>query len=281
MRSLAVASTSVALLLGVGCDSSPRGSRDASQEDRIAEISVRMDAPNGGYPSVSVLAYRAAVSGVGADEVLSVIDPLMLPPPGDRCSARDIADSARTLGAQAGGGRVELSELSGLKVDVGMGLLQPAARVFPDLASVVSGVIGEVGPVDYGQTPTALALVDSAGNRTPTVPVAELPQLFFADGTPLPPSPRFAVHTDLELRVKAAPGSFVELRPFGATWALSCPLNQERVVVPAAELAKMAALRVPVSLEAVGRDSHPYGFGADSVRLTIEVRTSSVVELLP
>jgi hypothetical protein len=90
-------------------------------------------------------------------------------------------------------------------------------------------------------------------------------------------------------RTAAGNGTFVELRPFGATWALSCAVSASGhgfnggsfVVVPAAELGRLADLRVPVSLEAVVRESYGLVLGSSPVRLTLEVRTSSVIELRP
>jgi hypothetical protein len=57
------------------------------------------------------------------------------------------------------------------------------------------------------------------------------------------------------------------------------------VVISGAELARLAELRVPISLEAVARESHQVILGsilgAVPTRLTLEVRTSSVVKLRP
>jgi hypothetical protein len=287
----------IALLAGVGCDSTPRG-RDASAAgqppaQRQTEIAVRVDAPNGGSPSVSVLAYRALSTGVGSDEILGIVDPLVALPPeaGQGCVRRDIAGVARALGDR--GGKVELESLSNLRVDLGAGLppLLPLPRVYPDLASAVGGVIGEAGPVDVAAAPQTLGLQDQlhpGGGLTIELP--PLPRLFDVDGTALAPNPTFTLvpGEDLELGLTGPASTFVELRPFGATWALACArsaVGGNRVVIPAAELARLADLRVPISLEAVAREPHQVVLGgilgAAPTRLTIEVRTSSVVKLRP
>ena len=55
----------------------------------------------------------------------------------------------------------------------------------------------------------------------------------------------------------------------------------------ASDLAKLAELRVPVFIEAVARENHfaqlgaSVGVAATAVRLTLEVRSSSRVELVP
>jgi hypothetical protein len=109
---------------------------------------------------------------------------------------------------------------------------------------------------------------------------------------------KISATSDLTLSVAGparSPGQalFVELRPLGSTWALACPVTTQgpagaagdRVVVPVSWLARLAELKVSVSVEAVARESHLAQLGASSggtaVRLTLEVRSSSVVELVP
>jgi hypothetical protein len=282
----------IALLASAACDSTPRG-RDAAvpgqpPAQRQTEIAVRVDAPNGGSPSVSVLAYRALSTGVGSDEILGIVDPLVaLPPePGQGCVRRDIAGVARALGDR--GGKVELEALSDVRLDLGPGLppLLPLPRVYPDLASAVGGVIGEAGPIDLAVAPQTLGLRDQLHAGGLTIELPPLPRLFDVDGTALAPNPTFTLvpGADLELGLTGPASTFVELRPFGATWALACArstLGGDRVVIPGAELARLAELRVPISLEAVAREPHNVILGNAPTRLTIEVRTSSVVKLRP
>ena len=279
-----------ALLAGVGCDSTPR-SRDAAappshaQVHRQTEVAVRVDAPNGGSPSVSVLAYRAVSSGVGADEVLGIVDPLVALPPDSGCVRRDVAGAARVVGDR--GGRVDLESLGGLRFHLGSASLQPLPRVYPVLASAVRGVIGEAGPVDMVAPPQTLGITDDlqgvSGRDAVTIELPQLPRLFDADGAALGSNLTFNLRPDqpLELGLTGPDSSFVELRPFGATWALACAASGGRVIIPASDVAILAELRVPVSVEAVAREPHIMVLGGAPARLTLEVRTSSVVKLRP
>jgi hypothetical protein len=296
------------VLTGAACDITPRG-RDAADPSgqRIAEVAVRLDAPNGGTPSVSVVAFRATVTGVSPEEVLPAVDPLVAQPPEGACALRDVAGGARALGAQ--GGRVELEALHNLTLElgttsvdgetlelVGGSVLRPSPRVYPNLASVVGGVIAEAGPIDLLDSPNLLSLGDGGAR----VAVPALPRIENADGSLLPAKPSFSASRDLVLSVTGPARTFVELRPFVATWALACPVtphpggaaNEYRLVVPAAELARLASLRVPVKIEAVARESlvaqlgsasstAPPTASASTVRLTLEVRSSAVVDLQP
>lgn len=300
-----------ALLAGAACDSSPR-SRDAAAAVRageggavtLREVNIRFDAPNGSTPAVSVLAYRAAVVGASADELLSAVDPLVGAAPDGQaapgvtaapsgCLVRDVAGAARALGAQ--GGKAELEAFEGLAVDLGAGLaaLRLSARVFPDLASVVSGVVTEAAATDLGTAPQQLGVTDGTGARISAL-VPTLPRLLDSDGAALAANTTFNVGAgagkDLVLDVSGPASTFVELRPFGATWALACPLAgrglargaaSEKLIVPASELGRLASLKVPVSFEAVARESHTVVLGGAPARLTLEVRSSSVVELRP
>jgi hypothetical protein len=282
-RSLALAGLCVAL----GCDTTtPK--RDAAPQSgqRVSEVSVRLEAPNGGVPSVSVLAFKAAVTGRSSEDVLFVVDPLVASAPEGGCLLRDVAGASRTLGDR--GGKVELDALAGLTVDLGPGApyLRPSPRVFPDLAAVVGGVVGEAGPVDVLEMPSTLGVTDTANVRE-VLHVPGLPRVLGHDGLELPQNAVFPLGTDLVLDV-VGPASwpahtFIELRPYGATWALACPVTADKVAVPANLLAQLMDLsgRVPVSLEAVSRESRLGTLGGGQVHLSLEVRSSSVVELRP
>jgi hypothetical protein len=323
MRAWAHSVALCALLTGAAaCDTTPRG-RDASAQSgqRMAEVSVRLEALNRGAPSVTVQAYRASVSGVNPDDVLPAVDPLVVQPPEASCVLRDVAGAARTLGAQ--GGRVELEALENLAIELGepgvtsaeqgpdarpslagASVLKPTARVYPNLASVVGGVWAEAGPLDLEVAPSMMVLGDS-GSRFAVPPMPRLALVVAgagAEGAPLPA--KLSANSDLLLSMTgplraAGLSMFVELRPFGATWALVCPTTSqpsggERVLVPAQWLTRMAGLRVPVRIEAVARVHHFTQLGsgtpsatpagtpsATSVRLTIEVRSYSELELVP
>jgi hypothetical protein len=294
MRRLAVCLSLATLTAAFGCDSTP-SKRDASVGgQRVAEVAVRLDAPSGSTPSASVLAYRAGVTGVSVDDVLSVIDPLVASPPEAGCVRRDVAVAARTVGLH--GGKIELEALGALALDLGAGVpnLRPLSRVYPELASAVGGVVSEAGPIDLTVSPQTLGMTDEVSGRRLAVAVPALPRLLDDEGVALPATMAFDPGSDLVLgvagpaRTAFSSGAFVELRPFGATWALSCAVSNgagfngdSYVVIPAAELGRLADLRVPVSLEAVVRESHGVVLGSSPVRLTLEVRTSSVIELRP
>jgi hypothetical protein len=276
---------------GVGCDASQKGQDAAAVAGRstgLAEIAVRVDVPSGGAPSVSVLAFRAAATGLAPDDVLGVVDPVVAAPPESGCVLRDVAGAARALGAQ--GGRVELEALSHLAVDVAPGVpaLRPAPRVYPELASVVGGVVAEAGPVDVPAAPTALTLFGPDGRPVRSkIPVPVAARLLGADGAPLEPGMKLDPARDLLLQIQQGPDlarPFLELRPFGATMALACaPDPTGRVTVPADQLGKLARAsgRVPVSVEAVWRDAQILPVSGRNARLSVEVRSSAVVELGP
>jgi hypothetical protein len=83
-----------------------------------------LDLPNGGAPSLSVLAFRAEVTDVTPSDVLGAVDPLVATAPESGCELRDVAATARMVRAQ--GGVVNLQELSGVSLLAGE---QPA--LFP------------------------------------------------------------------------------------------------------------------------------------------------------
>src|SRR5262245_30668830 len=101
MRSKQFSASAMLAVLGLaavaGCEERPEARDAAPQTHRFSEVAVRLDSANGGTPSVSVLAYRASTSGVGAEEVLSVVDPVVADPPETGCALRDVAGTARTL----------------------------------------------------------------------------------------------------------------------------------------------------------------------------------------
>jgi hypothetical protein len=288
----------VALLAGAACDTTPRGRDAAAGPQRISEAAVRFEVVGDGAPSVSMLAYRASTSGLNTDDVLSIVDPLTAPAPEGVCVVREVAGAARAV--VASGGKVELEALSTFHLDLGMAphgqpaddgadatiAITPSPRVYPDLASVVGGVVSEAGPVALEASPIGLALVDGGGNRA-VLALPARPSLTGPEGGALPANSTVSVGGDLILGVSTLGGpgahpAFLELRPFGATWALACPVGaRDRVVIPAVEVIHLANLHVPVSIEAVTRETHPLNVGGTSVRLTVEVRSSSVVELRP
>jgi hypothetical protein len=254
---------------------------------RFAEVSVRLDVPSTGAPALSVLAFRASVTDRSGTDVLGVVDPLVAPAPDGPCELRDVAGQARALRAQ--GGEVNLEELSGVSVsaDPNSPGLRPAPRVYPPFAEVVGGVIAEAGPVDIAEVPQVLALeLPGPANRparvvlnTPGVPrVLDQNQLPMASGS------RLDASGDLVLRVTGPERTFLEIRPYGAPVALACaPSAGGLVVVSHDLLARMAAAAggVPVSLEAVWRESRMVGAASPPTRVSVEMRSSTVVDLRP
>lgn len=264
------------------CDTSPPR-RDAATtgSPSASHVSVRLDVPESGAPSLSVLAFRASATGaaLAGIDVLGVVDPLVAsgPAPGAACERRDVGVTARAFGNS--GGRLELSALQDVAVDFGAtgttGAMQlrPSDRVYPALAQVVSGVVAEAGPIDVTALPESLTIALGDGAALWREPLA------------LPAAPRVRVlsaRPGLELQVTDPARTFVEIRPFGASWIVACPVGGEgRVSVSPAEREHIAQASggVPVSLEAVWRELRVVAGAGGPVRLSLEVRSSLVVDL--
>jgi hypothetical protein len=289
----------VALLLsaGLACDSGSHG-KDAAPatSQRLSQVSVRLDLPSGGAPSVSVLAFRAEAIDMAPSDVLGAVDPLISPAPESACELRDVAGTARMVRAQ--GGTLNLQELGGVALQVAQAeqadkpadkedTLRPAPRVYPPLADVVSGVIAEAGPRDLGQLPETLNLVvPTKGEEHATLKLVLPRALSVSDSseTPLDAHATMSMKGDLVLRVSGPPKTFLEIRPFGAPSAIACAVTAGGwVVVPHDLLAKLVATagRAPVSFEAVWRESRLVPAGSEATRVSFEARSSAVLELRP
>ena len=282
----------MALLLasGLACESGSHG-KDAApaSSQRLAQVSVRLDLPSGGAPSVSVLAFRAEAIDMATSDVLGAVDPLVSPSPDSACELRDVAGTARMVRAQ--GGALNLQELGGVALQVAQGeeaeSLRPAPRVYPPLADVVSGVIAEAGPLDLGQVPTTLTLlVPTKGDENATLKLTlpRAPSVADSNETPLDARATMSMKGDLVLRVSGPPKTFLEIRPFGAPSAIACAVTSGGwVVVPHDLLAKLVATagRAPVSFEAVWRESQLVQAGSEPTRVSFEARSSAVLELRP
>ncbi|HJX63463.1 MAG TPA: hypothetical protein VJ860_05860 [Polyangia bacterium] len=281
----------LAFLLGpllVGCETGPH-MRDGAVPltQRVAEVSVRLDVPTTGAPALSALAFRAEVTDRSAVDVLGVVDPLVAPAPDGPCELRDVAGQARALRAQ--GGAVILEELSGVSVTSGPNGpgLRPAPRVYPPLAEVVGGVIAEAGPVDIAEVPPALTLELPGPAERPakvvlTVPGA--PRVFDRKQVPLAAGSRLDASGDLVLQVTGPERTFLEIRPYGAPVAVACSVGAGGLVVVSHDLlVRMAAAAggVPVSLEAVWRESRMVVAAVPITRVSVEVRSSTMVDLRP
>jgi hypothetical protein len=280
----------VTLLVGgsfvLGCESGSHG-KDASPatSQRISQISVRMDQPSGGATSLSVLAFRAEAVDVPTADVLGAVDPLVAPPPEAACELRDVAGGARVVRSQ--GGLINLEELSGVSLQAGtaqMARLEP--RVYPPRADVVSGVIAEGGPLDLSEVPESISLTVPGRGADEALDLALPGTLSVADASerPLDGRTQLTMKGDLVLRVSGPPRTFLEVRPFGAPSAIACAVASDGwVVVPSDLLVKLVATagRAPVSFEAVWRESRLVPAGNEAVRVSIEARSSAVLELRP
>lgn len=286
------AACALAATLALACDTNQRG-RDASSaptSQRVAEVAVRLDVPSAGAPSVSVLAFRAQATGVLPSDVLGAVDPLVAAPPEGRCELREVAGAARVLRAQ--GGALALEELANVQIALGPGgpLLIPAPRVYPQLAAVVGGVIGEAGPVDVAVLPETVGFtlaVPEGGGGSVSFAVPEVPRVLGEDGQPLGQRVHLDLGAELALAIAGPPKSFLEIRPFGSPLAIACPPEPSgRVQVPRELIERLQASsgRVPFSFEAVFRDQRvlsPAAAGGDAVQLSLEARSSAVLELRP
>jgi hypothetical protein len=277
----------------LACDPSTRG-RDASAppSPRFSEVSVRIDVTPGGRPAISVLAFRASVSGLDAAQVLGVVDPLVAPQPEGICEVREVAAAARALRAQ--GGWIELEDLANvsLSFDDDAQALRPAPRVYPQLASAVGGVVAEAGPIDLSVLPRSItvALPPSDGLFPVKMEVIGVARLLDAAGEPLVTTSRLDPTGDLSLSVSGSPRTlaraFVEIRPFGASQALACPLGPGgKVSVPRELLDRVVPPNghAPVKFEAVWRDTtlvpSPGGAAGQTARLSLETRSSTDLDL--
>jgi len=316
-----------------GCDSEQRA-RDASAPPSLqtSEISIRFDVAPQKAPVVSVLAFHATVAGVLQRDVLGIVDPLAAAAPDRDCELRDLDLSASTLGAQ--GGSIELQELGGIGLQLGASdpaaglapglapslpspgslptggaapsstagmILRPFPRLFPDVATVVGGVVAEAGPLQLSGLPERIGLLTSASE----LPLEELavpaaPHITSVNGVPLAAGAKVDGHDGLIIGVSGDAGTIVELRPFGATVAISCAvplsgLGESTLTVPRALVARLtgsaanpsgtmlvaSAKVLPASLDALSRARVRVAPFAATNHLSIEVRASTAVELTP
>jgi hypothetical protein len=294
-----VAAAAVALS---GCDGGARApDAQARPNASSAEVSVRFDVTQGNAPTVHVLAFRASVvtaPGGATPDVLGTVDPLAAAGPDQGCVLRDVDATTSALGAR--GAAIELEEMTGIGVGLGNGeaLLRPFPRLFPDVATVVGGVVAEVGPQPLAALPEHVSLYSADVE----LPVADLsvpaaPRITAVNGTAPAAAPAGPLRVDtqeaLAVTVVGAAGGLVELRPFGATVAAACAIPSaaapEAVVTVARPLlARLLAAagaagnrNVAASLEVARRSRIRQAFGAPATRISVEVRTSTVLELRP
>jgi hypothetical protein len=313
--------------LGSGCEGEQRA-RDASAPPSLqtSEVSVRFDVAPLKAPMISVLAFHATVSGVMQRDVLGIVDPLAAAAPERDCELRDLDLSASTLVAQ--GGSIELQELGGIGLALGASdpaatpalagtigstlgsvlatgtpatltpatgrIIRPFPRLFPDVATVVGGVVAEAGPLPLAGLPERIGLLTAASE----LPLEELavpaaPRITSVNGAPLIAGTKVDGHDGLTIGVAGDPGTIIELRPFGATVAISCAVPQgssgeSTLIVPRALVARLtgaaspsATATLPASLDALSRARVRVAPFAVTNHLSIVVRASTAVELRP
>lgn len=296
------------------CGAPPRAvDAQAATATESAEIAIRFDVSGGKPTSAQVLAFRATTT-LGAagpndwhPDVLGIVDPLAAAAPDQGCALRDIDLAATALVLR--GGSIELTEMTGIGIGVGGAglpgaetLLRPFPRLYPDVATIVGGVVAEAGPTHLAALPDHVTLFTAESE----LPVADLavppaPRLVGLNGGVIDPAapaaPVLRVDASsaagLSVTVAGGAGGRVELRPFGATITAACAIPvgaaAETVVsIPRALVAQLARAigaapgsAMPASLEVARRAHIVQALGATYARVSVEVRSAATVELRP
>jgi hypothetical protein len=284
-----------AAAMPAACDGGPRTPDAQARPSALsAEVSVRFDASPGKPATVQVLAFRATVAGSERTDVLGIVDPLAAAAPEQGCALRDVDLATSALLAR--GGSIELQEMTGIGVGLGSGepLLRPFPRLYPDVATVVGGVVAESGPQPLGALPEHVSLYTADSE----LPVADLavpsaPRLTAVNGAAVTAGLRINAQEALTVGVSGAGGGLVELRPFGATVAIACAVpttaSGDAIVVIAPGLlahvlgARLGAGTAPLaaSLDVARRSRLRQSLGAPTARISVEVRAGTTVELRP
>jgi hypothetical protein len=283
--------TLLVCLAAAACDGGGRAPDAQTQAFATSsELSVRFEVGADKPATVSVLGFRAAALGFDDRDVLGLVDPLGAAAPDQGCIVRDADLETRALVAR--GGSIDLEELSGVGVGLGRAvettIVRPFPRVYPDVAGVVTGVVSEAGPQRITVVPEYISLFGADSD----LPIAELavpalPRLLTINGAAPVPAARVDVSGGLTLTLSNAAGALVELRPFGATVAVSCsvPANasaEALIAVPPALLAHLdRGGGSAVSLEVVRRLRPREQLLARGTRVLVEVRSTLPVELRP
>jgi hypothetical protein len=294
LRARAVAALFAAGLCAAACDGGPHPpDAQAVVPVTSAELSVRFEVAEGKQPTVSVLGFRASTIGPDAPpDVLGLVDPLSAAAPDQGCALRDVDQATSALVAR--GSSIDLEELSGVGVGFGPGdpLVRPFPRLFPDVAGVVGGVVAESAPQPLELLPDKLSVYGAHSE----LPVAELtvpalPRLLAANGAAPAGGMRIDATEGLSLSLGSAAGSIVELRPYGATVALTCavPSNastESVITIPHALLVHLSRARagswgVPVSIEVARRVHGREPLALTGARFSVEIRSAVAAELRP
>jgi hypothetical protein len=299
-----------ALALGA-CGEAPRTvDAQVAPSSQSAEVSIRFDVSAGRAPTVQVLAFRAtttATSPAAADwrpDVLGIVDPLAATAPEQACALGDI--DLATTAVMLRGGSIELQELTGIGVGLGgtgdaqpapETLLRPFPRLYPDVATVVGGVVAETGPQPVTSLPERVTLF-TADSELPVANLAvpSAPRLLALNGTTFDAAaaaPQIDARDGVSVTIAGGAGGRIELRPFGATIAAACaiPLTMPAeavITIPRAFIAQLArAMGGPsgapfsASIELARRSSLRPSLAAAGARVSVEVRSATTVELRP
>jgi hypothetical protein len=310
-----LASGAAALALG-GCGEAPRTvDAQVAPSSQSAEVSIRFDVSPGRASTVQVLAFRATTSATAptADwhpDVLGIVDPLAATAPEQGCALGDI--DLATTAVMLRGGSIELQELTGIGVgfggtdEAGKGETLPAAatllrafpRLYPDVATVVGGVVSETGAQPVAALPERVTLF-TADSELPiaNLAVPTAPRLLALNGVGAEPgtgtAPQIDAREGVAVTISGGAGGRIELRPFGATIAAACAIPatappEAVVTIPRAFIAQLArAMGGPsgapfaASIELAHRTALRPGFVAGGARVSVEVRSAATVELRP
>jgi hypothetical protein len=304
------------LALGA-CGEAPRTvDAQVAPSAQSAEVSIRFDVSAGRTPTVQVLAFRATTTATSptaaADwrpDVLGIVDPLAATAPEQACALGDI--DLATTAVMLRGGSIELQELTGIGVGLGgtgeasnnealpapETLLRPFPRLYPDVATVVGGVVAETGPQPVTSLPERVTLFTADSE----LPVANLavpaaPRLLALNGTAFDAggaTPQIDARDGVAVTIAGGAGGRVELRPFGATIAAACAIPptapaEAFITIPRAFIAQLArAMGGPsgapfsASIELARRASLRPSLAAAGARVSVEVRSATTVELRP
>jgi hypothetical protein len=298
------------------CGEAPRAvDAQAAPSAQSAEVSIRFDVSPGRLASAQVLAFRATTTstqpaGPGGSpdwqpDVLGIVDPLAAAAPQQGCALRDI--DLATTAVMIRGGSIELQELTGIGVGMGNGageglaatetLLRPFPRLYPDVATVVGGVVAESGPHPLATLPEHVTLF-TAESELPvaTLAVPPAPRMLALNGAPFDPAggpPQIDARDGVAVTVAGGAGGRIELRPFGATIAAACAIPASApaeavVTLPRAFISQLArAMGGPsgapfaASIELARRATLRPSFAASGARVSVEVRSAATVELRP
>jgi hypothetical protein len=304
-----VRSTLAALALALGACGAPPPSVDAqaAPATESAEIAIRFDVSAGKPKTAQVLAFRATTTVPGSNawhpDVLGIVDPLAAASPDQGCALRDIDLAATTLMLR--GGSIELQEMTGIGVGVGgagasgESLLRPFPRLYPDVATIVGGVVAEAGPTPLTALPERVTIFTAESELPVTdVAVPAAPRIVGINGGLLDQTGdlgvlRLEAQDALGVTVAGGAGGRLELRPFGATIAAVCAIpasatGEAFVSIPRALVAQMARATgaplgsaIPASFEVARRTHIVQGLGATYARVSVEVRSATTVELRP